>query len=430
MASISKLKDGRRLIQFYDRAGKRQTIRLGKVARRAAESVKLRVEDLISASITGHAVPDETARWIAQLDAPMTNKLAAVDLIPKAIIATLGEFLDAYFAERSDVKDSTRTIWGHTRRNLIDYFGKDKPLRTITEADADAWRANLKSTEELSDNTCRRRCGIAKQFFRAAVRRKLIRENPFGHLVGAIRANKTREYFVSRADAERIIDKCPDAEWRLLFGLSRYGGVRCPSETLAIRWDHIDWDRSRITVPSPKTEHHVGGESREIPIFPELRPLLEDAFELAEPGAEFLISRYRDTSVNLRTQLKRIIARAKLQPWPKLFHNLRSTRETELAETYPAHVVCAWIGNSQTVAQKHYLQITDEHFDRAARCEALQNALQSVQESPCTDENAIDDERAETPANTGVFVTIQSDSYLDKMAGLGAEGLEPPTLSV
>jgi len=38
---------------------------------------------------------------------------------------------------------------------------------------------------------------------------------------------------------------------------------------------------------------------------------------------------------------------------PKLFQNLRSTRETELMETYPAHVVCAWIGNSEAVARKH-----------------------------------------------------------------------------
>jgi hypothetical protein len=29
-------------------------------------------------------------------------------------------------------------------------------------------------------------------------------------------------------------------------------------------------------------------------------------------------------------------------------------------------VVCAWIGNSQPIAAKHYLQVTDEHFRRAA----------------------------------------------------------------
>ena len=53
---------------------------------------------------------------------------------------------------------------------------------------------------------------------------------------------------------------------------------------------------------------------------------------------------------------------AGLQRWPKLFQNLRSTRETELAEDFPMHVVCPWIGNSQPIAAKHYLQVTDDHF--------------------------------------------------------------------
>ena len=37
--------------------------------------------------------------------------------------------------------------------------------------------------------------------------------------------------------------------------------------------------------------------------------------------------------------LLKIIARAGLEPWAKLFQNLRATRETELAEIYPMHVV-------------------------------------------------------------------------------------------
>ena len=32
-----------------------------------------------------------------------------------------------------------------------------------------------------------------------------------------------------------------------------------------------------------------------------------------------------------------------------------------------SHVVCAWIGNSQKVAAKHYLQVTDDHFEKASR---------------------------------------------------------------
>lgn len=90
-----------------------------------------------------------------------------------------------------------------------------------------------------------------------------------------------------------------------------------------------------MTVRSPKTEHHAGGESRVVPLFPELRPLLEAVFDEAEPGTEYVITRYRNTNANLRTQLERILHRAGVNPWPKPFHNLRATRETELAETFP-----------------------------------------------------------------------------------------------
>jgi hypothetical protein len=120
-------------------------------------------------------------------------------------------------------------------------------------------------------------------------------------------------------------------------------------------------------------------------------PCLLDVCELADAGAKFLITGYRDTNTNLRTQLLRIIRRAGLSPWPKLFHNLRATRETELAAQYPMHVVCSWIGNSAGIAAKHYLQVTDADFARGAalaapgqegdaECDAaaLQKALQQV----------------------------------------------------
>jgi len=95
----------------------------------------------------------------------------------------------------------------------------------------------------------------------------------------------------------------------------------------------------RFTVHSPKTEH-LGKGTRTVPIFPELHPLLLEAFEQAEAGAEQVISRYRPDTKNIRTQFRKIILRAGRVPWPKLFQNLRSTRETELAEEYPVQVVC------------------------------------------------------------------------------------------
>jgi hypothetical protein len=46
---------------------------------------------------------------------------------------------------------------------------------------------------------------------------------------------------------------------------------------------------------------------------------------------------------------------------------LRSSRETELAAEYTLHLVCAWIGSTEWIAQKHYPQVTDADFERAAK---------------------------------------------------------------
>jgi len=338
MASVSKQPNGRRCIQFVAKDGKRRSIRLGKTSQRQAESIKIRVEALNSAAITGHPLDAETSRWVSSLDAVLSGKLAAVGLIGKRDSPALGVFLDGYTAMRSDAGDSTKITWRHVIRNLIGFFGVDKPLRHINEGHAEQWRLYLVE-QGLADNTVRKRSEIAKMFFKSAMKQKLIDSNPFVDLVGSVRANPDKFHFITGDDAEKLIDACPDAQWRLLLALSRFGGLRCPSEHLALTWDCIDWEHNRITVNVPKLKHIPGKATRVIPLFPELRQPLSECWELAEPGQTHIVTRYRDRGVNLRTQLLKIIRRAGLQPWPKLWMNLRSSRETELAETYPLHVV-------------------------------------------------------------------------------------------
>ena len=70
-------------------------------------------------------------------------------------------------------------------------------------------------------------------------------------------------------------------------------------------------------------------------------------------------------SLYLRTQLLRILRKARVEPWPRLFQNLRATRETDLASAFPLHVVTNWLGNTPRVADKHYLQVTPEHYAQA-----------------------------------------------------------------
>ena len=374
MASIINRPEGQRWIQFVDTDGKRQTIRLGKVTAKQAAEVCRRVEELHACKVTGTAFDRDLAGWLAEVDGPLREKLAAVDLLSTASAPRrLGDFLDMYLKGRRDLKRSTLTALGHTRRCLLKFFGPDKLLRDITAGDAEAWRVWLASQanvrdcgrDELSQNTVNRRCGVAKQFFRHAQKRGWIGANPFADLKSRVRGNRARQYFVTLAEIQAAIDAAPNAEWRLILALARFGGLRVPSELLALTWADVDLPGGLMTIRATKTAHHESAGIRTCPIFPELRPYLEDAWTLAPEGAEFVIGRYRDTGANLGTQFRRILRRAGVKPWPKLFHNLRATRQTELLDRFPIKAVCEWLGNSLPVALEHYAQVTTAHFAAA-----------------------------------------------------------------
>lgn len=437
MASIVSDPNGRKRILFVGADGKRRPIRLGKVPLRYAEAFKIKVEALVSAKITGAPLEDEVSRWLASLDDRLLNKLAKLGLVKPRESVGLQAFIDAYISGRVDIKPRTRINLEQTRRRLLSYFGANRALRSITPADAEDFRLHLVKAR-LSDNTIRRTIGRARQFFKAAIRRGLIPSNPFEGIAASVKSNPERFYFVSREEAQRVLDACPDAQWRLIFALARYGGLRCPSEILALKWGDVDWARNRIRVPSPKTEHHEGGASRIVPMFPELLPHLREVFEGAEPGTEYVVARYRDSGVNLRTQLERIVRRAGLEPWPKPFQNLRSTRETELAERFPIHVVCKWIGNSPAVAAQHYLQVTDEHFDRAtqpllhaddggAAGKAAQNAAQQPAETTRNEPQLVRMDSQQSPGNAGVFEGAHAAAKTCEKWELPPDGLEPST---
>jgi hypothetical protein len=49
-----------------------------------------------------------------------------------------------------------------------------------------------------------------------------------------VEGNPQRDFFITREMADKVIDACSRAEWKLIFALSRFGGLRCPSEHLAL----------------------------------------------------------------------------------------------------------------------------------------------------------------------------------------------------
>jgi integrase len=383
MASLNRERRGGReigwRIRWVEADGRQVTLRLGDITRRNAERMLLLVERLLEARRLGVSLDSETARWVSELSPEMAQRLAKAGLTEAKRRITLGEFLKDYLARRPDVAIGTVKHWKKVIGRLVQYFGEDRELASITPGEAQDWACWLRTPEArcnryegraggLLENTARRMVGVARQFFHDAKRRKLIAENPFDGIPASVGPNTEREYFVTREETERLLDVIPCPEWRLLVVLARYGGLRVPSEALELRWGDIDWERRRMVIRSPKTRRKGYG-ARIVPIFPELAPHLEQAWEAAPEGAEFVITRYRTTEVNLRTQLTRYILKAGLKPWPKLFVAMRQSRAIELAREYPAHVATAWLGHSAQVAMRHYWRVTEADFERAIRGE-------------------------------------------------------------
>ncbi|MBY0456723.1 MAG: site-specific integrase [Gemmataceae bacterium] len=375
MASIVDDPNGRRRILFVGPDSKRRTIRLGKIDRKSAESIFRHVEALDAAKRGGQPLPRDTANWLGSIGDVLTDKLAAVGLIePRtpADVVTVGALVAEYKGARTDIKAGTAVNLDQAAKNLIAYFGEGKAVTEVNEADAENYyRYQLKRGVAL--NTARRLTGRAKQFFEFAKRKRTITANPFDGVKTATGGNPDRQQYVPDATIRTALDACPSPEWRLIVALSRYAGLRCPSEHLGLTWADILWDRNRFVVRSPKTEH-MGKAQRVVPIFPELYPYLRDAFEAAEPGQVHVIAKNRGNggmlngiTTNWRTQFLRILKRAGLTPWPRLFHGLRASCQTDLANEFPAHVVCEWLGNSIAVAREHYLQTTEDHYQKAAQ---------------------------------------------------------------
>jgi len=295
MASITTRKNGSRFITFHTAGGTPRHITLGKIAKRYAESFKVRVEDLASAAMHGHAPSDDTARWLASLDDQLHAKLAAVELVPERQSATIGTLIDGYIAEREgDLKPESIRKLRQTETKLLAFFDAGKPLRKITESDAVAWRRSLKDLG-LSDAAVRTHCGNVKTILAEAVRQKVIDENPFVALKSGPTPSKYTRY-VTPEEIEAVIDACPDTEWRLLFGLARYAGLRIPSETHRLTWADVDFDDGTITITHGKAKR-----TDVVPMHPQLADVLRCR---RDENPAILTARVFPTTVTNMTRLK------------------------------------------------------------------------------------------------------------------------------
>ena len=61
-------------------------------------------------------------------------------------------------------------------------------------------------------------------------------------------------------------------------------------------------------------------------------------------------------------RIVKLIKEAGYEPWPKILHNLRKNRATELLAQFPPQSVAAWLGHDVSVLLEYYAIIKSEDF--------------------------------------------------------------------
>jgi integrase len=391
---------------------------------KTAATTRVHIEHLVNAACHGMATPAATAQWLSTIGDRLHDRLARAGLVAPRERMTLGGLLDGFLKAHATAKPGTRVAWSQVMRDLRDFFGGERDLGAITADDAERFRLHL-ADRSLAEYTIVKRLQKARQFFRYAERRGWLQKNPFVDVKHRGGNPADRQHYVSEADTLRLMEAAPDWVWRTIIALSRFAGLRCPSEVLSLRWQDVDLPAGTMWVRSPKTERY--GEGRLVPIFVRLRPYLEGAWEMAREGQTHVIpeERYLPASrgpagwrnANLRTTFSKIVARAGLGRWNRLFHALRASCETDVAAEFPVGATCRWLGNSRAIAARHYLQPRDADFQKASG--VAQKAARRPAELPRNDSQR----NTRTPA----FAEKCEGVWVCTSVQVETSGLEPPT---
>ena len=288
----------------------------------------------------------------------------------------LGEHIQRYLANRTEIKENTRREHETTGRYLKACLGEDIRIDKITRTMAADWRASLargelahvqqgKCRELKSEDTVCKHTRNAKTIFQLAVDEDLILFNPFDRLKGRADDPDKSWHYLEMKTFAMLLSQCPDLGWRVLLALCRLAALR-RGEALRLQWQDVDWESRRLTVRNSDRRRTTKKRTRLVPIVPELYRLLMEAYEEAEDGAEIVVSPQMVSRSSCHKRFKSIVRACKLEPWSDLFHTMRKNCETDWAMKYPQHVVAEWAGHDKEIAEKHYLNVPKELFDKAA----------------------------------------------------------------
>ena len=171
-------------LRFTDESGRRKSIWIGQIARKIAETIKSRVEEIVVAKRARVLIRPETASWLGRIDNDLHQKLAVTGIVKGRNTEAIAAFIDHYL-DRLDRGESTLANLRSSADNLYVFFGRDRRPETISQRDAEDYKEYLAKAGRVDGgggygkNSCWKKLQYANRFFQEMVEAKLIVENPF-----------------------------------------------------------------------------------------------------------------------------------------------------------------------------------------------------------------------------------------------------------
>jgi integrase len=334
---------------------------------KTVERFKEIVETLVYYRKNGTHVPDKAVtNWLSAAPTELQEKLAKAGLINVTKSKTCKELWETCLKHKQGtVKESTMKAYRHCQGVFFEAYSPNELVEKVTADRLLDWKAAL--LNQFAPASVAGLLKIAKTVFGWAVDHDWLTKNPVKKIPIGSFINRDKDRTITMDEYAKLLNACPNQEWRTIIALARIGGLRCASELQQFRWSDVHWTENRFLVRSPKTERHEGHRERMVPLFPELRSELVQHYSLDETkGNEFVIQSWQDTCWNLHTAFQAIAKRAGLEKIVRPFDNMRMTRSNEVERRFGAKKESLWIGHSEKVMLQHYHVLEDKDFAEAA----------------------------------------------------------------
>jgi integrase len=298
---------------------------------------------------------------------------------------TLGEWRDQWMTMRGDLLPSSRRVHERYWGMLLNHFGEDRPLAGVTKTDAMEARARLEAAADQqhgprsiarskTESTIARFCRNARLYWRDAIRLEYVKENPWMAVRTTAPEVQVPRRVLADSEIESILTHCRKPGVRMLVALCYYAGLR-KAEAIALRWEHVDFDRNRISVYPPHGRVSTKHRFREVRLDKRLATILTEVLRTSETVCG------RVTGARAWIDLQ-VAVRAAGITGDVSFQLMRSSRENHWMSDYPPNVVTAWMGHSAQVAARHYRGVPDRYYTedpRDAEIRRLKLQLETLQ---------------------------------------------------